>query len=217
MKSPEEQRAHWDALQVQGQELKGQIVRAESWDQLFASPEEAQADFLARVVEDFRAEYLDNRSLRIHTVAPDPAGDVHRFDRTSAGGGGFTTVQRFTNGDVDIAFHHPGSLPSVSRIVPGTGNIAHDFTVADTAQPHHPAVLKLMRDKEAYAAAVQVIGTDLTFLSQYLRGKPAVMDWEETMLDNGHFPQRIGHRIYPSFVLEAQRKIRENLPHLMSR
>ena len=217
MRSPEEQTAYWDTLKARGQELKGKIVRAESWGQLFASPEEAQADFLARVVEDFREEYADNSSLRIYTVAPDPDGDVHRFDRTSAVGGGFTTVQRFTDGDVVIAFNRPGNLPSVSKIVPGAGNIAHDFTVADTLQPHHPTVFKLIGDKQEYAAAVQVIGADLTHLSQYLRGKPAVMGWEETMLDNGHFPQRIGHRIYPSFVLEAQRKIREHLPHLMPR
>lgn len=58
----------------------------------------------------------------------------------------------------------------------------------------------------------EICGAYPSNLLFYLKGKPATEAWEETFLNNGHLPQRVGHRIFPSFVLEAQAKLLQKFP-----
>jgi len=62
----------------------------------------------------------------------------------------------------------------------------------------------------------KITGIDIAVLSGFIKGKPAYQNWENTFLNNECLPQRIGHQIYPNFVLEAQSKLMAAYPHLFS-
>jgi len=44
---------------------------------------------------------------------------------------------------------------------------------------------------------------NLSIMLSKIRGKPATIGWEETMLLNKKLPQRVGFRIYPDSNLSA--------------
>ena len=209
----EQTQAYLDKRKAVAEELRKKIAHAGTWSQIFSSPEKAQTDFIERIVGDFKDEYAANGSLKGYFIEENPDGDIHRFDRFEKGH--FATAQRLVGGDVIMTFNSSGEKPSIDRIIPGSGNIDHSFTLADTISPSMSVIFDLIKDPEMVSEIGRTIGADVVSLFAYLRGKPATIGWENVMLENGKLPQRIGHRIYPSFALEAQRKIRGFYPHLM--
>lgn len=189
-------------------ELKKQIVRADNWDQLFASPEEERVDYEEHLVGGALAEYKGNSSLKEHRVEPNPEGDIHVLEKTDKGS--YSTYQKLNeNRDVIITFNNPNEEPHRAVVTCGVGNISHPFTRANTFVPSSK-ILKQIGDEEIQ----RITGTNILALGFYSKGKPATEGWEETMLYNGHLPQRIGHRIFPDFVLKAQAKLMVARPQL---
>lgn len=188
------------------EELRGRIVRATSWRELFSSEEQEMADFIDNLVGAARAEYEGNHSLREYRIEHLPEGDLHVFERTTPGLS--STYQKLkSDGNVIITFNHPDGSSNSGIVTPDVGNVAHNFTTANTVLPDRK-LLEGFSDKELQA----VTGTDLMALTFYIKGKPATKGWEETMLYNDYLPQRIGHRIFPSFVLEAQSCLQQAYP-----
>lgn len=189
-------------------ELRKQIIRAESWDQLFESPEQERGDYIDHLVEQAIAEYKGNNSFKEHRIEPNPEGDIHILERTTESRS--DTYQKLNESrDVIITFNYPNKEPSRIVVTCNVGNISHSFTRINTVIPSYE-VLKQIGDEEMR----RITGTHILALLTYSKGKPATEGWEEIMLYNGHLPQRIGHRIFPNFVLEAQAKLMEACPQL---
>lgn len=189
-------------------ELRKQIVRAESWNQLFKSPEEERVDYEEHLVGGALAEYKGNGSLKEHRVEPNTEGDIHVLERTDKGS--YSTYQKLNGSrDVIITFNHADKEPHRVIVACGVGNISHPFTRANTVVPSSE-VLRQIGDEEIQ----RITGTHIMALGSNSKGKPATEGWEETMLYYGHLPQRIGHRIFPTFVLEAQAKLMVAYPQL---
>lgn len=196
----------------EGEKLRGQIIRAERWDQLFATPEEAEADFLSGLVGESRRYFEENRAPYQYRIEPNPDGDVHVVERYP---GDDTRFQRLANGDVIMTFNDPEKGPRPNLITPSAGNIAHPYTFTNTIKPDLQVILDLIPNKEKTAEIEEAVGADPMSFSFYLDGKPATQGWEEVMLGNGYLPQRIGHRLYPDFALAAQVKFAAAYPELM--
>lgn len=198
---------------ARAEKLKAQIVRAERWDQLFPNSEEAEADFLEYLINDHRFYYGKNDSRTEYHIEPDSEGDIHSITRDK---GYTTTYQRLASGDVILVLHYPDKPPSVKHITPNIGNIAHPFTRQDVLfQPTEEIVLRVTRNRELYKEISSAVGVDFTLLSSRLRGKPATQGWEDTMLSNGHIPQRIGFSLFPNYALEGLKKLKGTYPHLL--
>lgn len=200
--------------QAVGKELRGKIVRASSWSQLFATPAEAEADYLREIVEESRKAQESINMLQEYRVDADPNGDIHSVTRKD---GHNTRMQRLPNGDVVLEFSNPNDPTHRNLITAAVGNIDHPFSVANTVGPDVKTVINLNQGigTPEYEEMRARIGIDPMTFIPYLRGKPAITAWEDIMLENGHLPQRIGHRIFPHFVLEAQAKFAAAYPHLM--
>lgn len=189
------------------EEARSRIVRASSWRELFPTEQAEMADFIKHLVGNARAEYEENHTLRAYRVEQHPEGNLHVFERTMDGHR--STYQKLrSSGAVVITFIKPEGSSS-NLVTPDVGNVAHNFTVANTVLPRSEILAKLS-DEELQA----LTGTNSMVLTLYIKGKPAVKGWEDTMLYNDHFPQRIGHRIFPSFVLEAQARLMQARPEL---
>ena len=196
MATLEELRAEHARAETRATELRRGIVRATSWEQLFSTPEEAQADFQRNLVDAWRFYYGKDDPKVQYTVEPDSDGDIHRVVREI---GSDTTYQRLLSGDVVLTIYSPDRPPSVSLITPGVGNIDHRFAEADL----------ISTDWEAFGAL------RLAMLFSHLGGKPATQGWEDNMLYNGYVPQRIGHRLFPGYALDKLAELREKHPHLV--
>ena len=96
-----------------------------------------------------------------------------------------------------ITFYYPNKQSS-STATCDVGNINHRFSRTNTFIPDYDS-LRQIGDEEIQ----RITGTDIVNLHSYSGGKPATKLWEEMMLNNYDMPQRIGHRIFPHFVLEA--------------
>lgn len=210
MTTPEELLASIEASKAQAEQLKTQIVRAQSWDQLFPSPEVAQAEF-QRLVNEHRSYYKENDPSVKYTVEPHPAGDIHRVVRHK---GHEATYQRLANGDIILIFYSPDNPPHENLITPSIGNINHTFTAADIVIPDQEAVLEIELDKDRRNKVSSKIGSEVGSLPFYLKGKPATQGWEDTMLYNGFIPQRIGYKLFPNKYLEALTRLKEVCPEL---
>lgn len=197
-----------------GEELRARMVKAESWDQLFQTPEEAKADFLKCIIRAHQRYLEENRTLQQYTVESHPDGDIHIFGRQ---GHHQSRYQRLRSGDVVLEFHSPGKGVNRDLITANVGNIDHPYTDANTIVPDTQVIMEIDRTlgTPEYDAVKTTIGTDPFNLLVYLAGKPATAAWERIMLGNGHLPQRIGHLIIPNFVLEAQVKFASAYPDLM--
>lgn len=123
-------------------------------------------------------------------------------------GHGSTYQKLRASGNVEIAFIRPDGSSS-NLVTPDVGNVVHNFTVANTVLPRRDLLAKL-----SDAGLEALAGTNSMALTPYIKGKPAVKEWEDVMLYNDQFPQRIGHRIFPSFVLEAQSRLLQARPEL---
>jgi len=194
----------WKGKSVE--ELRRRITRAISWRELFPSRKQEKADFIDNLVGTAKAEYEGNQTLREYRVEHLSEGDLHILERTTPGSN--STFQKLrSNGNVVMIFNLPNGLSRSYIVTPDVGNVDHNFTVANTVLPDRE-ILKGFNDKELQA----VTGTYLSTLIFYIKGKPAVKGWEEVMLYNDHLPQRIGHRIFPNFVLEAQSRLLQAYP-----
>lgn len=188
--------------------LTEQIVRASSWNQLFTSHEEEQQDFLEHIVGTQLREYEGNNTLSGYIIKKNHQGDIHFFKRTTKGDN--TVVQkRVSDGNVVMMFNSLSHDPHISVITPTVGNIDHPYTFANLVMPSYERLNELSDKK-----IEKVTGTNKIALRTYISGKPATDGWEKTMVSNGHFPQRIGHRIFPDFILQAQKKLLEAYPRL---
>jgi len=206
MATPEEFRAEHERAIANAYDLRTTLVRAERWDQLFASPEEAQADFQKYLVDGWRFYYIkkDDDPSVIYTVEPDPEGDLHKIRQNGLD----TVYQRRQNGDVAQIFYYPNKPPKVDLITPGIGNIAHSFTNADAEFPED-MIFTLSEDPNTRMR--------LAFLVSHLKGKPATPGWEDTMLYDGYLPQRIGYRLIPGYALEELAELKAQHPQAFSR
>lgn len=212
MSTPEELLAKLSEKQAKSEGLKERIVRAQSWNQLFATPAAAESDFQGNLVDAWRFYCGENDSSVEYTVEANPNGDIHRVTRDR---GHTTTYQRLLSGDVIITFYYPDKSPHSDIITPSIGNIAHSFTTADVLViPAEKTILKIINNQDLYEEVRSRIG-DLTMLHSHLRGKPATEGWEDTILYNGHLPQRIGHRLFPDSALETLAKLKETYPALV--
>lgn len=187
-------------------ELREKIVRAASWKDIFSSEEEEMANFKKTLIDTTIAEYEANHTLRRYRVEHPPEGDLHVFERTTTDCR--TTYQKLKSGDVVIIFYNPVD-PHRRIITPDIGNIAHNFTVANTVLPAE-GFLEGFKFKEK--ELIEICGTHITALLKYIPGKPATRGWEEVFLLEGEMPQRIGYRIYQSFILEAQSRLMQAYP-----
>lgn len=202
-----------DKRRIIGEELRGKIVRAKSWNQLFTTPEEAEADFMEHLVGAARSEYEKNGTLREYRIESHPDGEIHVFVRTYEGR--YSTYQRLASGDVVLTFHYPDKAPSVNLISPSIGNIDHPFNLSNISGPNPSVLTNLVRDQEKLAMIKDVIGTIPFGFGSILRGKPAIQRWEDAMLNNGNLPQRIGCRIFHQSILEFQTRFAAVYPQLM--
>lgn len=214
MATPEELLEKLERARARGEELKTQIVRAERWDQLFATPEEAITDFLEHLVNAHRFYYGKDDARTEYHVEQNPRGNIHVITRDP---GYATTYQRLPNGDVVLVFHYPDKPTSVNHITPSVGNIDHVFTPSDVADiPTEERVLEIINNRVLYREISSAIGRDFTLFSSHLRGKPATEGWEDTILHNGYLPQRVGYCLFPDYALEAFVKFKATSPHLLS-
>lgn len=188
------------------EELRGKIVRATSWGELFSSREQEMADFMKNLIGIVKAEYEGKHSLKQYRVEQLPEGDLHVFEHTI---GYLTTYQKLkSNGNVVMTFNYPDRSSNNCLIVtPDVGNVAHGFTAANTILPDREFLEQLGGEKLR-----SVTGTHLAVLTFHIKGKPATKEWEKAMLLSGYFPQRIGHRVYASFFLEAQVPTSTSIP-----
>lgn len=196
MTRPEEPRAGVIQTEVTPQELRGRIVRAQSWNQLFPTDEAAQVDFKTSLVDDYRFYYIKDDPTVVYIVESNPDGDIHRVIRNK---GYDKTFQRLTGGDIRIVSYNPHRPESVDLITPNIGNIDHPYTQGDIVTLNE----EMLSDSDA-------------LISSWLKGKPATQGWEDTMLHNGHLPQRIGHRLFPHTALERLNQIKERSPQLIA-
>lgn len=198
MTTLEEFSARHAQAEARATELRGKITRAERWDQLFSPSEEAQADFQRNLVDAWRFYYGKDDPLVQYSVEPNPDGDIHKIIRSDSHSG-YSTYQRLLNGDVAISYYTSDKLPEVNLITPAIGNIDHPFVESDIASI----------DWEVFRAL------GLPLLSSHLKGKPATQDWEDTMLHAGYIPQRIGHKLFPDYALDALVRLREEHPQII--
>lgn len=213
--SHEQRIAEMVRREAMGKELRSKIVRAQTWKQLFSTPEEAETDFLVNIVGKSRKEFEDNHTLQKYRVDLCPQGNIHVFVRTNNIGS--SSYQRLQDGDVIIESHDPEESIHRDIITATVGNINHPFTIVNTVRPDLQVILDLIQQigTPTYEKMKATIGTDPISFVTYLNGKPATRGWEDLLLSNGNMPQRIGHRIFPHFVLEAQVKFATTYPHLM--
>lgn len=188
------------------EDLDSQIVRAECWGVLFNSREDEEKDFIRNVVGLIEKEYQRNGALRSHTVELNPAGDIHILKIT--GEDNFTFIQKQPSGNVRISYFR-GKESNHALIVPGAGNVDHLFNMSNTVFPTYQQLTQIP-DKDFVA----ISGTYLSTLIAFWTGKPATTDWEYNMVYQDQLPQRIGHRIFPDFVLQAQSRLKKEYPHL---
>lgn len=207
MTTPEDFLAENNRVEVRAAELRGKIVRAERWEQLFTSPEEAQGDFQRNLVDNWRFYYRKDDCLAQYSVEPYPEGDIHRVIMDK---GHDTTYQRLLNGDVIFTIYSPDKPPSVNLITPGIGNINHSFTNTDVVLPEGDVIEPILKELDSRQDSFH-----FGFLFTHLKGKPATQDWEDTMLHNGYLPQRIGHRLFPGYALAEVAMLREEYPQLV--
>ncbi|MBI2601248.1 hypothetical protein HYW42_04825 [Candidatus Daviesbacteria bacterium] len=205
MTTPEEFRTENEQRIVRAGELRSTIVRAQSWGQLFASSEEAQADLQKNLIDAWRFYYKKDDPSVKYTVEPHPDGDIHRVIMNK---GHDTTYQRLHNGNVVLTFHSPNKPPDVKMIIPSIGNIDHPFAASDVVIPDDDVIDSILSGLESITAA------RLTLLFSHLKGKPATQGWEDTMLYNGYLPERIGHRLFPHYAVEELAKLREQFPQI---
>ncbi len=208
MATVEEIRAEHEKALARASELRPRIVRAERWDQLFASPEVAQVDFQRYLVDGWRFYYINegrDDPPVVYTVEPHPDGNIHRIARQK---GYDTTYQRLPNGDVAQTFYYPDKPPKIDLITPSIGNIDHPFTNVDTYFPNN--IIEALSEGPEHSVR-------LTFLASHLEGKPATQGWENTMLYNGYIPQRIGYRLFPDYALEELAQMRIQHPQIFSK
>lgn len=211
MASPEELRKQIEEMVRRADELRGRIVRAEHWGQIFATPEEAEADFIDNIVNVDRFYYGKNKRALRYEKEPHLDGFIHRVIIDE---GYETTYQRLASGEVILISYYPDKPITIHYITPGIGNIAHPFTIADTVIPNRRAMGVFIEDEDRVRDISETIGTDLEILPFFLKGKPATTGWEESMLRSGYLPQRIGYRLFPHFALEAHVKLKEIHPQL---
>lgn len=214
MVSPEELKKQIEEMVKRADELRGRIVRAEHWSQIFATPEEAEADFIENLIDAWRFYYGKNKLPLRYEIEPHPDGSIHRVIMNEGNEGYETTYQRLAGGDVILISYYPDKPFTIHYITPSIGNIAHPFTIADTVIPNRRAMDVLIEDEDRAESTSEAIGTDLEILPVYLKGKPATTSWEESMLRSGDLPQRIGYRLFPHFALEAHVKLKEIHPQL---
>ena len=112
--------------QIIGEQLRGQIVRAENWSQLFPDPDDETTAF-EEYLSSIKREYEKTGTLKKYRVEHNPLGDIHVFDKTFMDAN--TSVQKLVrNGNVILIFQGEGHPPHVDTICPDVGNIDHKFT-----------------------------------------------------------------------------------------
>lgn len=207
MLTPENSQEKHEQAEARAKELRSTIVRAKRIEELFASTEEAEADFRTTLVDAHRFYYKKDDPDVEYVIEAHPDGDIHRVTRN---GTHPTTFQRLVNGDVNLIFYYPDKSPSVQLITPEVGNINHPFTRTDVVTPDAEVVDSLLED-----LSLEANGISLVLLLSHLRGKPATQGWEDTMLYGGHIPQRIGYRLFPDYALNALAKLRQEYPQFV--
>jgi hypothetical protein len=170
------------------EELRKRIFRASSWEQLFPSKEEEMRDFLG-LFNASKAQLESKGPLR-YSIKYLSEGDLHVFECKMAT---FTYQKLRLSGNVAItSFYKDDSSRRTVFITPEVGNINHQFIVANTVLSEEKFLEKL------------VDVSSRMILRVYISGRPATIEYEDRMLGGGYLPQRIGHKIYPNFVLELQ-------------
>ncbi len=81
MVTPEDPRTR-NEQEIKATELRGQIVRAGSWDQIFAAAQEAEPSF-RYLLDENRFYYRKNDPKVGYTVELHPNGDIHRVVRVT--------------------------------------------------------------------------------------------------------------------------------------
>lgn len=193
------------------QELRGKVVRAGSWTDIFPSTEEAEAQFQV-YMEQTVNWYRVRKTLTEYRIDSHPDGPIHAIVLVYSGH--YSTTQRLGNGDVAIVTYYPDSAPSTQTITCSIGNIIHPFSEANLIAPTQEAIRDLINDRKRYSQVVSEIGMNPAGLHQSLEGKPATEFWEDAIFDKGEMPERLGYRIFIHSILEAQRRCRELYPEL---
>lgn len=192
---------NFDAKGMPTEEIRRKIVRASSWEQLFSSKEDKITDFMQYIIDDEKTALQSSRNLRQYRIESHPEGDAHVFEHVTPGCRSTFQELRET-GDVKIEFTYP-HRSSIVFITPDVGNVAHNFTLSNTILPKIPT-----------KKLATLIDIDVPAFIVDLQGKPATKEWEDIMISNGCFPQRIGHRIFSSLALEAQARLLRTKPEL---
>lgn len=172
------------------------LARFKSWEEIFPDSAEADRQYSA-LLEKLRAEYSGSQTLLRERVEVNPQTGLAAtiFEKNI---GGFTRVERLPGGNVRYEFNHPG-VRHIQEIIPEAGNKDHGWTYNEIVDLQAQVALALVESPDPND------GLKLATMLSYLRGKPACVEWEETMLFNKVFPQRVGFEIYPDWVLSAAR------------
>ena len=200
----------WEKKEEQAKKLETQITRANNWEELFNTKKQEAADFLENVIKPSQFEYEANETLKSYKIEKHLEGDLHIFKRKRTMKGYSTTFQKLNlNGNVKMVFKGPNNEINEDVIIPEAGNVNHNFTIENTILPDLELFEKI--PKEELQKITKLIPSELI---SFIKGKPATKSWEKTMLVNGYLPQRIGHRIYPDFILKIQVELKEKYPDL---
>ena len=172
--------------------------RAQSWAEVFSSSDEQETAFNF-FIERFLSEYRSNNSLeKVETVEVDGIKE-HRIYRKNAPRNSSTIISLQSNGDLVLKFIRDNSIKE-KRIVPGTGNSDHDFTLGYVLQEVVPS-------KKETRILEKKFGNLAQKFYFHIRGKPATEDWEKIMIENCYEPMRIGYSLYIREVLEMRREL----------
>lgn len=179
---------------------KETITRFQGWGELFSNQESADQQY-KDLLADMRGEYTGNGTLANERTEIDPEFGVEStiFEKTHSGRA--SKVLRLQNGNVQISFERKGGVFTPVEIKPNVGNRNHNWDI-DQIREMQLGIRKLIDNAQEIEAQ-----HDLTTLFFYLKGKPATEGWEETMLFNERFPQRIGYKIYPDDTLVKAKKV----------
>lgn len=177
------------------------LSRFKSWEEIFPDPAEADRQYSA-LVAGLRAEYSGSRTLLEERVEVNPKTGLPAtvFEKTF---GGYTRIERLPSGDVRYEFNQPRTV-HLQKVVPLVGNKDHDWTYDEIVGLQAQVALALAESSDPNE------GSNLATMLSYLEGKPACVEWEETMLENMKLPQRVGFMIYPEdFLLTAKKRVKK--------
>lgn len=172
------------------------LARFKNWEEIFPDPAEADRQYLGLLAE-LRDEYSSNQTLSIEKVEINPQTGLPAtiFEKTF---GGYARIERLPGGNVRYEFNNSREV-HIAEVVPQVGNKDHGETITEIVGLQAQVASAIVESSDPDDRL------DLDLMLFYIKGKPAIAEWEEYMLNNHKLPQRVGFKIYPDSNLSAAR------------